>query len=1750
MRFTKVTPEMFFGNDTNYEVRRSQVQPVTVIPALPEIPLSTPVMVKIQCGSTLISATFTTVADIYQRAWERLARLQGPSWCRNKFRVEVLFRERLLVNRDVFLRAHGIRDGDLIIVRASGCLFGGNKGMVVGNEYYPDVVDTWCARKKARSRKLNTFTHMSHEYALNDRSRKVVKRRERSLEEREFDLYDNVRMEVQASSDYMTMAQSFIKSLDTRFDTDFLKLMEDILIFMILLGRSRVKGDIMLALLVFVKLRTARALVTEAVDNLTFFVDAIFPDEDIRSAVVQAGPKDLADRVTDFRDVLAKWSELKDTTLGKKYMKLMRYLAAYGVFSCVGIKPSVDNLKKAGDLEFHLNNCDFLFCVVDTTSFFLQCSLLYLKTGEWSVFLHGPKTYSAWYDKCLEIKRQAYNLGNLESQGTSYFKFVGDLKVCIQEGQAIVKFAAKDLKSEMKAARFMLHEILMIEANVLTKKAAQQERRAPFAVLVHGESSVAKSMFQKMLFFYYGKLMNLPTESEYKFVRNPADPFWSGFSSQAWCIQLDDVGFLNPAKASEDVSLTELIALINNVPLVPNQADLADKGKTPVRAKFVIASSNTKHLNAAHYFSCPLAVQRRLPWVLTVTPRPEFERADAAGMIDPERMMAIDGDWPNFWRIQVDKVVPAGKAGDRAMAKFEPVISFDDTNAFLDWFGPACKAFDAIQAKAMLDDVKMSELKLCPLCNRTTKRCECGMNPDGEAPVVQAAGEMLLPPGVVYGRDFMTQVEEGDITENKKFIFADGRYMCHTRFFKRGEFVREHYAPITIVKTITAPPKPNVGTVDYADILREVVDRQRKQESSKTGRCVTWGISAVLRLYVASPMFRRYADWLVSWSVTRTVLRRVVRSYIPPSTLARSFFSFVGVLCERTFVNKKWRKTLIGLGAVASAWIAYKRLCKWNVQGTTMSVPDDHFVKTEKENVWKRDDYETTTFDLDPMSLNYASLPVDQVVARIRRNTARIFVRSTGVMIPGNAFCVGGHLWVTNNHILPDIESDLEIEFCIDPMGQGTSRNTKFKLEQSAIYRESGSDLAYFEILAVDARPDLTKLISRGSLEGDFEAKYIGLNRDCSPKDVNVCGVRKLMAHCEAHDRMYTYWRGMVDEDTVNGDCGTPLVGIRPSVVILGLHQLGGSNKMAFAVKLTQSSLQRALSHFARPIVQAGVPMLSSKEVKKELGPLGHRSPLRWLTSGSIVSYGTFIGYQVRSRSKVASTLCGEHIKKIREWKIPFGAPDLKDWRPWRLAVKDIVEQSNVLKSSVLKQAVDGYVRDVCAGLKPGDLDNLKILSMNASINGIAGVQYIDKLNFNSSMGEPFCKSKKHFTVKAPNEEQPDAKLFNDEIMERINEIIRRYKAGVRACPVFSGQLKDEARAEIKVLLGKIRVFTGAPVDWSVVVRMYLLSFVKVVQENRTLFEAAPGCVTQSLEWEQFRDYLVAHGADQIIAGDYGKFDKKMTAQMILAAFDAIIGILKFAGWSMEELLVVYGIAEDTAYPLINFNGDLIMVYGSNPSGHPLTVIINSIANALYMRYCYIELNPARECWSFKLYVNLLTYGDDNVMGVSKLVLWFNHTAIVKVLASIGVEYTMADKESESVPFINISNVSFLKRAWRWDADVGAWLCPLEIESIHKMLCINIPSKTISPQAQMMSVMNSAVREWFYYGRETFEAERAFLLEVVEVYRLEKQLAMTPFPTWDQLKETFWRASEGMTTVRLGEYNSHPALPKPSVVNV
>lgn len=1613
--------------------------------------------------------------------------------------------------------------------------------------------------------------------------------------------------------------------LNTNIDVDVLSLVEDLSLLIVQLVRAPCLVDSTLAVITFLKLRTGGSLICNMADMIEMIVS------DIAGPTIQADEDgdDILDKVTDFREFLNNWESLKESTLVKRSTRLFRYAAAVGICAQVGIKLDEKTLKACkSEADGIFAGPNFLCALLDTIALLLQRSLMFARTGKWETFFHGPKSYGKWYDSCMELKRQYVFIGNLEAHGSSYHAFVKELAESIETGRAILKFGEKASGFELTAIKKLLNEMLMIQASVMTYNSAQQSRRPPFAMLVHGGSSVCKSTFVDMLFNYMGQVLSLPTTGDYKYTRSPSDPFWSGWNSSKWFITLDDVAYIAPDSAFQDLSLMEIIQLVNDVPFVPNQAALEDKGKNPVRARVVIATTNTKHLNAKAHFACPLAVQRRLPFVTTITPKRAFAREDAPGMLDPVKLPLIIEDWPDFWDISVDKVVPSGEV----MATYENVGRFNKIVDYLDWLRLTMEIFQEVQTKATMGCKAMSGFKLCMSCNRVSCICaeaqayeeddmssEVSFNlselgdpmpgdeladPPVTHPIcVRSKLGYTLPEGATFGQHFVREVEE----DGKIFRYEyspcnrpESNYILKSTVHQNGVEIRRYFSELNVNSANRPKVTQQAEEVDMADVLSAIIDQQRKRVDKFHSRLVKSSIRWYLSWYMSSKTVRHYTHQAMDWRCVRAIATYAVSS---SNYGTKSAFVLLGNAAMTTYMSPRWRMVMKGLAvaaALATTYVVVNKVAKtfksspkkpecnaachdggyeaamaaaasyrlnadlkreeaieaeelameaeqdaMLPQGLRVSVADDHFAKTEKENVWKRDDYETSTFDVTPTNVNYASLPHDQLMQLVHRNVARIKVSNGVKAREGNAFCVGGHLWVTNNHTFyteGDVTVTIEVENCT----AGLTPNVTLKVRQHELYRDVANDQVWFLILCWSPKRDLRELICKPTLRGKYRGAYTGYTKLRQKQDMVVAAVQYGQSQSDLGE--VPGWCGFVNIPTVLGDCGMPLVVHKPQAAILGLHMLGNPMGEVWATAIDSDKVQRAVDHFARPIVQCGLPVISAPSKEKCLGSLRQWSPLRWVEQGSLNVFGSYTEFRATPRSRVQPTLLGKVIVEERGWKVDAVKPEMKDYRPWRHALLDITNQEHgAIDHTKLRTCARAYVDDVLSALPQDVLSTMQALSTKATINGIDGVKFLDKMNFKSSMGEPYCKSKKGYLVGPDGDRE-----FIPEVQERIAHIEKCYQSGQRACPVFSGQLKDEARSAAKVEAGMVRVFTGAPADWSFVVRKNLLTTVKVIQEHPFIFEASPGCAAQTLAWEQYYDFLTVHGFDRMIAGDYGKFDKKMEAQLILEAFWILAELLKAAGWDEEELMVIHCIAEDTAFSFVNFDGDLVEFFGSNPSGHPLTVIVNCLVNALYMRYCFLELNnlPGSEyerVRRFKEFVNLLTYGDDNVMNVSPQADWFNHTAIQTVLASIGVKYTMADKESVSRPFIHISEISYLKRTWRWDEDIGAVICPLEEASIRKMLTVCIPSGTESPEFHMAAVMSAAANEWFWHGKERFEKERAWLWHLAERYDLTLELKAKAFPTWTELCQRFERASLGMETNRLtGCFVTHPRTVVPN----
>lgn len=175
------------------------------------------------------------------------------------------------------------------------------------------------------------------------------------------------------------------------------------------------------------------------------------------------------------------------------------------------------------------------------------------------------------------------------------------------------------------------------------------------------------------------------------------------------------------------------------------------------------------------------------------------------------------------------------------------------------------------------------------------------------------------------------------------------------------------------------------------------------------------------------------------------------------------------------------------------------------------------------------------------------------------------------------------------------------------------------------------------------------------------------------------------------------------------------------------------------------------------------------------------------------------------------------------------------------------------------------------------------------------------------------------------------------------------------------------------------------------------------------------------------------------------------------------------------------------------------------------------------MRVGYFKNNPLHEVWSFRNEVFLVTYGDDNEQSISDSVIeWYNQLTLIATLGEYGITYTAADKTDNPPAYRKLEDTTFLKRQFKFDTDVGAWMAPLDESSIHKMLMVGVVSKSIPIEEQAIQCVGQAVREYFHYGRDKFEEMRALLKEGVEECGLTPYVEPTTFPTWEEEYAHFW----------------------------
>jgi len=1519
-----------------------------------------------------------------------------------------------------------------------------------------------------------------------------------------------------------------------------MNLMEVTSITTISLVKARDWQDILLAIVSAYKMITHGNVVSVLSDwslKLSEFVYKLFPQA--CGDILQADfGETVLDVVAAMRRCLSDYKSVCYSPLVVKIKQLFRYVLSFSLLESFGIDFRRCYYNKV-DEEFirqdHSSVHDFILTVFDSVTFVVERCVQAYKLKSFTPFYHSEKTYAEWALKARRLEEDSHKLAGSSEMRVNTSQFIADLKDCISKGETIVKFS-KGAEKEMLSG--LLRTLRIIQTNILTKQAAREERTPPFMCLINGDSSIGKSKLKVFLFQQFGKNFGLPIDDWFRYTRVFSDPFYSGFDTSCWCIVLDDIGLMNPNKAQMDTSLGEVIQIGNPTSFTPPMADLEDKGKNPVRVDLMIGTTNTKDLNAKYYFACEMAILRRFKYVITLEVKDEYREPGEPTMLSPRLASESTDPWPNYWNIHLEKVVAKrGKTGAIEPA-YAPIGDFCGETAIYDFmqiFMEIAKN-DRVYADAdVASTAAMAQIDTCVVCHRPTMCCMCddadvSSNCDSKMqvlmePVSDAEEEFadaLCEPYEKWDlQDYGDEIPMSvSLRDDLKKCDDDDDSAFERRVASMEELLVQH-------STFSLTPSSDFclsNAIAFA-------------------KCKAMGLK--LDLHHLSDKMRKYI------------------SNCEFSLHAQDFAETVGVIGQKLCTELSGKVMAVLLACLAGASAIYKvvsyfktGIFSWqNVE--SKEVPSVEKISNrdlgyapvckhdEEENVWKTEEQMLSRFDCGDYTSSLKGKESSEIQRLIESNIVRCVVhyddgeyRKKSSFV---AFCVAGHIYVANSHCLPSAYNrKFDMEMRVTNL-VGVTPNFKACLHEDNLFRLQEKDLVFFYI-ATPPGKDMRDLFPKNSLAGvRAEGKIFVRSEDCSLDVVSLHDVKHEYYNPPGLAEV-SAWSGISGRQTVDGECGSPYV-IFPKIgpIIVGIHQSLTRNR-PHACSIVRDDIDRAVARFGSTIVSKGTPMKEALSLQS----LHDKSPLRYFEQGSANVYGSFSnGFIRQAKSKVEPTIISQSVQR-KGFALRHGKPVLSGWKPKRIALEPILNIEQRSDYDLMMKCADYFADEILEDLDPKWKQELHEYDDMTTINGAPGVKFVDKMKRNTSIGFPWRGPKRFHMEPATRarSESPDDLDFTPEIYTEIDRILECYKKGERSMSMFTACLKDEALPWAKIEAQKTRVFSISNAPFSFVMRKTLLSFVRMFQSNSILFEGAPGINCSSCNWRVLRDYVTKFGEDHMFAGDYGKFDKHMEATLITVAFHFISRFYEWAGASEELLLRIACIAEDCAYSLTDFFGDLVELFGSNPSGQVLTVIINCIVNCIYMRFCFFKSCPEKltkddsiyeefmklECANsvphrdsmlrhFKRFVALMTYGDDNMMGVHQKIDWFNHTSVQKNLADIGVEYTMADKTSETVPFIAIDEISFLKRTWRWEPALGEngdYACPLDFASIEKMLNITLASDFICPQAQAAAIIESACAEFFHYGKEKFELYTQKMKEVINECDLAPYCSKSTILTWDE----------------------------------
>ena len=644
---------------------------------------------------------------------------------------------------------------------------------------------------------------------------------------------------------------------------------------------------------------------------------------------------------------------------------------------------------------------------------------------------------------------------------------------------------------------------------------------------------------------------------------------------------------------------------------------------------------------------------------------------------------------------------------------------------------------------------------------------------------------------------------------------------------------------------------------------------------------------------------------------------------------------------------------------------------------------------------------------------------------------------------------------------------------------------------------DDATELVFVRNLWMRTRAPLTKFLPKTDTAHTVDAQV-------------VLGERTFCASFFTHDfvepktkRAYKSWTGKGHADY--GDCSSACVSTGNDSCLLGLvcavstSTFFGTSYTSVA-RLNQSIVERVLQKWQVPVV--GEVKMAWLDEFVATNDLSVKSEFRNVSSPYLAYIGSKGAATRKFSSKFQKTKLYDDVSPLltKPFSWPRQLRGIKDDGEWSSAVITTFKNVNIPDDSTFhlkRTAMLQYVRDCVANKKNTRLD---ALDLEEAIFGKPEIG-IDRVVFKTSVGSRLKSVgiANKYDLFDPGE---GCLVFNESVRNDIDNMIADSLNGIISPVRVDMTPKDEIRPTEKISAYKIRLFSVVDFVYNITLRMLVMPFITYLLSNR--FDS---CVmgymnAGSLEWGKLAEWIIAPGG-KVFDMDFSSFDTSHSGPMMLVAAEFFYLVALELCYSQRWADALFVLISALTLQVVAYLDDIIIKLKGMPSGVTVTLIMNSVINAILLRMAFIVLVPDIPLSQFRMHVHEAIVGDDNLVGVTDVVSErFNAVTIFRLYKQWGYVATPASKGDLMEPYSDITKQTFLKRSFRFDTELNLWFAPIDEDSIWKALCFQRKDAEVTPTDRLLQVGENAQREFFLYGKRVFLEKQMHLTALYDKHEL------------------------------------------------